>query len=65
MINGNIFFVFVYEVFGFILNFLMEVKMNNIVNIECFNRWSGVLGVSIFSSYICLYEEGKLVCSVS
>lgn len=43
----------------------MEVKMNNIVNIECFNRWSGVLGVSIFSSYICLYEEGKLVCSVS
>lgn len=44
-------------------NSLMEAKMNNIANTECSNRWSGVSGASIFSSHICLYEEGKSACS--
>lgn len=65
LINGNIFLVFVYEASGSTSNSLMEAKMNNIANTECSNRWSGVSGASIFSSHICLYEEGKSACSVS
>ncbi|XP_062610356.1 polyserase-2-like [Saccostrea cucullata] len=44
-------------------NSLMEAQIRNIGNTECANRWSGINGASIFSSHICLYEEGKSACS--